>query len=120
MSQDKGTAQGTEVEHARVSARLPTLNIEIAHGSSPESGSEWVRITLEAAPSFEAFGRFLELTNPVTYWAQALRMIWLPGLGAAQAIAWIPGHEEAKGIERHFTGASPRNAPACSPAQRQR
>ena len=40
-------------------------------------------------PSFEAFGRFLETTNPFAFWAQAAQMMWLPlfpWLGAARAL----------------------------------
>jgi len=36
---------------------------------------------LQAAPSFEAFGRYLEATNPFALWAQAVQMFWMPWLG---------------------------------------
>jgi hypothetical protein len=33
-------------------------------------------------PSFEAFGRFVESTNPFEFWAKAVQMAWLPSLSA--------------------------------------
>jgi hypothetical protein len=67
-----------EDDTTRAIARLPGLEIEIVHRSSPESDAERISIHLQATPSFEAFGRFLETANPLVFWAQAAQMAWLP------------------------------------------
>ena len=76
-----------EDETTRATARLPGLDIEIVHRRSPSSDSEQISINLQAVPSFEAFGRFLERANPFAFWAQAAQMMWLPWLGAAHRLA---------------------------------
>ena len=47
------------------------LEIEIIHRRSSGAGAEQISINLQAVPSFEAFGRFLETANPFAFWAQA-------------------------------------------------
>ena len=74
----------------RAIARLPGLEIEIVHRRLPGGEGEQISINLEAVPSFEAFGRFLETTNPFAFWAQAAQMVWLPWLEAAR-ILMLPG-----------------------------
>jgi hypothetical protein len=66
-------------------AHLPGLEIEIVHRKSP-AGADQISINLEAVPSFEAFGRFLETANPFVLWAQAAQMAWFPRLRAASAM----------------------------------
>lgn len=56
-------------------ACLPGLSIEFVHRRSP--GGEEISINLQAVPSFDAFGRFLDATNPFVFWAEATRLIWL-------------------------------------------
>jgi hypothetical protein len=70
----------------RATARLPGLEIEIVHRKSPAGDAEQISINMKAVPSFEAFGRFLETTNPFALWAQAAQMAWLPWPGAASAM----------------------------------
>lgn len=67
----------------RAIAHLPGLDIEVTHSRSPNA--ERISILLQATPSFEAFGRFLETANPFTFWAQAMQMAWMPWLSATQA-----------------------------------
>jgi hypothetical protein len=62
----------------RATARLPGLDIEILHRRSP--GAEQISVHLQAMPSFDAFGRFLESANPFAFWAEAARLMWLPFL----------------------------------------
>jgi hypothetical protein len=72
---------------ARATAHLPGLEIEVTHRRS--SNAEQISINLQATPSFEAFGRFLEGNNPFAFWAEATRLAWLPflpWLGAARAL----------------------------------
>jgi hypothetical protein len=49
----------------------------------PQGDAEQISINLQAVPSFEAFGRFLETANPFAFWAQAARLAWFPWLAAA-------------------------------------
>ena len=58
-------------------ARLPGLDIEVVHHRSTGGDREEISINLQAVPSFEAFGRFLEATNPFVFWAEATRLAWL-------------------------------------------
>jgi hypothetical protein len=62
----------------RATARLPGLDIEILHRRSP--GAEQISVSLQAMPSFDAFGRFFESANPFAFWAEATRLMWLPFL----------------------------------------
>ena len=78
--------QPIENDTTRATARLPGLDIEIVHRRSPSADFEQVSINLQAAPSFEAFGRFLEAANPLAFWAKAAQMAWLPWLGAARML----------------------------------
>jgi hypothetical protein len=58
-------------------ARLPGLDIEVVHHRSTGGDREEISINLQAVPSFEAFGRFLEATNPFVFWAEATGLAWL-------------------------------------------
>jgi hypothetical protein len=75
-----------QIELNRTTAHLPGLDIEIVHRRSPAADAEQISIHLQAVPSFEAFGRFLEATNPFAFWARAAQMAWLPWLGATRAL----------------------------------
>jgi hypothetical protein len=37
-------------------------------------------MTVRAVPSFEAFGRFLEASNPLLFWTRVIEMTWSPWL----------------------------------------
>ena len=78
--------QQSEDDTTRATARLPGLEIEIIHRRSPGAEVEQISINLQAVPSFEAFGRFLETTNPFALWAQAAQLALFPWLGAASAL----------------------------------
>jgi hypothetical protein len=65
LSDFKKAAPQSEIGATKASARLPGLNIEIVHRQSPDGDSEQISISLQAAPSFEAFGHFLEAANPL-------------------------------------------------------
>jgi hypothetical protein len=78
----------------RATAHLPGLEIEIVHRRSPNADAEVISIHLQAAPSFEAFGRFLETANPFAFWALAAQLAWQPWLGAAAALAPREGADE--------------------------
>jgi hypothetical protein len=70
----------------KVSARLPRISIDVTHSSSPDSASERLAITIEAAPSFAAFARYLDAGNPFAYWLHAMQLAWLPWI-ALQRLA---------------------------------
>jgi hypothetical protein len=78
--------QQIEEDTTRATAHLPGLDIEIIHRRSPGAEVEQISINLQAVPSFEAFGRFLENTNPFALWAQAAQLAVFPWLGAARAL----------------------------------
>ena len=87
MSEFKGaTPQSDTVDATKAFARLPGLDIEIVHHRSPGGDAERISINLQAVPSFEAFGRFLEAANPFAFWAQAARMAFFPWVGAASPV----------------------------------
>jgi hypothetical protein len=92
----------------RATARLPGLEVEIIHRRLPGADAEQLSINLQAVPSFEAFGQFLQAANPFAFWAQAAKLVWFPWLGAASAVTLprastppmlSPGHTES-GISR--------------------
>ena len=70
----------------RATARLPGLEVEIIHRRLPDADAEQLLINLQAVPSFEAFGQFLQAANPLAFWAQAAKLVWFPWLGAASAL----------------------------------
>jgi hypothetical protein len=79
----------------RATAHLPGLEIEILHRRSAADDAEFISINLQAVPSFEAFGRYLEIVNPFVLWAQVARMAWLPWIEALKVMdralkAWAP------------------------------
>ena len=84
MSEFKGTAQASDVDITKASARLPGLDVDIVHRRSPQGDAEQITITLQAMPSFEAFGSWLEAANPFVFWARAAQLAWLPWLEAAR------------------------------------
>ena len=52
----------------RATARLPGLEVEIIHRRLPGADAEQLSINLQAVPSFEAFGQFLQAANPFAFW----------------------------------------------------
>jgi hypothetical protein len=62
----------SDSDATRATASLPGLEIEIVHRRPQGDNLEALSINLQAKPSFEAFGRFLETANPFVFWAQAM------------------------------------------------
>jgi hypothetical protein len=75
--------QQNDDDATRATAHLPGLEIEMVH-RRPADNVEQISINLQAAPSFEEFGRFLEVANPFTFWFRAAEMMWLSRSGVAQ------------------------------------
>ena len=101
MQKFKGTKRdgedGATESGTRATAHLPGLDIEIMHRRAVEGDAEQISINLRAVPSFEAFGRALELANPFAFWAQAAQLAWLPWLETTRTLAlpwpllpWLP------------------------------
>jgi hypothetical protein len=90
-----------DINTTRATARLPGLDIEIVHRRSPRGDAEQISINLQAVPSFEAFGRFIEIFNPFAFWA---KIAWLPWLAAQADVA--PAIQ-AKGPNHHPNEATP-------------
>jgi hypothetical protein len=42
---------------------------------------------VQAVPSFEAFGRYVEAANPFAFWAQAAQLAWRPWIEAARTMS---------------------------------
>ena len=89
MSEFEHAAPQSEIGATKATARLPGLNIEVVHRQSPDGDSEQISINLQAVPSFEAFGRFLEAANPFAFWVRAGQLAWLPWLEVVRA-AMLP------------------------------
>ena len=81
----------SDYDETRAVARLPNLYIEILHRRPWEGEHEDMVITVSAAPSFEAFVRFLEVTNPLLFWARVMQVAWSPWIGA------LPKHDGQTG-----------------------
>jgi hypothetical protein len=58
-------------------ARLPGLDVEVVHRRSPDGDRDEILISLQAVPSFGAFGSVLLAANPFVFWAEATRLTWL-------------------------------------------
>lgn len=70
--------QHDQSDTTRATARLPGLDIEIVHRRT--DNVEQISLHLQAMPSFDAFGRFLESANPFAFWAEAAKLMWQPYL----------------------------------------
>jgi hypothetical protein len=89
VSEFEQASRPSDVDTTRATARLPGLDIEIVHRRAPDGDAEQISINLQAAPSFEAFGRFLEMANPFAFWVAAAQLAWSPWLAAARVM--LPG-----------------------------
>jgi hypothetical protein len=63
----------------RATARLPGLEVEIIHRRLPGADAEQLSINLQAVPSFEAFGQFLQAANPFAFWLRLRSWCGIPG-----------------------------------------
>ena len=72
----------SEYDETRAMARLPNLDIEILHRRPWEGNEEHLVVTLRAVPSFEAFGRLLEASNPLLVWTRMMEAMWSPWMRA--------------------------------------
>jgi len=92
LSEFKAITRSNDVEPTTASAHLPGLDITIVHQRSASGNAEQISINLQAVPSFEAVGRFLEGANPFAFWMQATQLVWAPWFEAARMIGLpLPG-----------------------------
>jgi len=89
LSEFERDTRQSERGATKATAHLPGLTIEIVHRQSPGGDAEHISVNLQAVPSFEAFGRYLEAANPFAVWLQASRMVWFPWVEAAR-VAMLP------------------------------
>ena len=68
----------SQYDETRATARLPNLDIEILHRRPWEGNEEQIVVMLRAVPSFEAFGRLLEASNPLLVWTRMMEAMWSP------------------------------------------
>jgi len=93
----------------KLSANLPTLDVEIVHRQFPEDEAEAMTIKLKATPSFEAAaGRLLPpllsaqlasfpVVQPMMLWARWMETMWSPWLrmaGLPLSIQTDAGHRD--------------------------
>ena len=79
-------------DETRATARLPNLDIEVVHRRPWEGNEECLVVTLRAVPSFEAFGRLLEASNPLLVWTRMMDAWspWVHGLTTALSPSFRP------------------------------
>ena len=80
-------------DETRATARLPNLDIEILHRRPWEGNEEQLVVMLRAVPSFEAVGRWLEVSNPLLVWTRMMEAAWSPwvhGLTTALSPSFRP------------------------------
>ncbi len=56
------------------------MDIEVLHRRPWEGNEEQILISLRAVPSFEAFGRLMEASNPLLFWTRMMQTTWSPWL----------------------------------------
>lgn len=81
----------------RAVTSLPNLDIEIRHRRSEHGDGEQILISLQARPSFEAFGRFFDASMPLNIWMGMMQMAWsswLAALPPALQEAYLPGKKK--------------------------
>ena len=70
----------SEYDETRATAQLPHLDIEILHRRPWQGNEEQILVSLRAVPSFEAFGRLMEASNPLLFWTRMMQTAWAPWL----------------------------------------
>src|SRR3954464_9189772 len=75
----------SEYDETRATARLPNLDIEILHRRPWEGNEEQLVVMLRAVPSFEAVGRWLEVSNPLLVWTRMMEAAWSHAAGGSAA-----------------------------------
>lgn len=99
MRKAKPIPLGSEPDETRATAQLPGVDIEIRHRRSPDGAAEQMMITLQATPSFDAVGQWLQLglrmSNPLLFWAEATRQLY-----ETWARAMLPAPDASRALPR--------------------
>ena len=77
------------MEETKITSSIANLDVEIVRKEYPEENAEVMTIKLQATPSFEAVSRSMLspfsspfLFNPLTTWAQMMKIAWSPLLSS--------------------------------------
>jgi hypothetical protein len=91
LAEFKAAAASDNVDPTTANIQLPALAITIEHQQAANGKAEQISINIQAVPSFEAFGHFLEQANPFAFWIQATQLAWAPWLEATRAMTlpWV-------------------------------
>ena len=92
-------------DETRATARLPNLDIEIPHRRPWDGNDEHLMVTLRAVPSFEAFGRRLEASNPLLVWSRMMEAAWSPWVHGLTSEAHV---EDCASLNGSWAGLSRR------------
>lgn len=96
------------MDETKLTADLPTMNVEIVHRAAPDGRGEMVTIQLNATPDFRAalpllagmaqlplmLGQSAQspLPNPLAMWSQAAQAMMAPWLALAKANPFLAGN----------------------------
>lgn len=76
----------SDFNETKAVAHLPNIDIEIVHRRPWEGNEELLTITMRAVPSFDAFFRAVEATNPLLFWMRAVQTAWGPWLRLGESV----------------------------------
>ena len=105
-----GESASFNMDETKLTARVPSFDMEVVHREDPDAGAETISIHLRAAPSFDAVGRMLAgnvtswpmplaapMLAPMLVWSGMANAIWSAWLNAAlpglAPLAWRPADE---------------------------
>ena len=90
------------MDETRITSSIANLDVEIVRKEYPEDNAEVMTIKLQATPSFEAVSRSMLspfsspfLFNPLTTWAQMVKIAWSPLLSSMVPQARVAQTPEA-------------------------
>lgn len=110
------------MDETRAVARLPHLDVEIAHRRLPDEGAEQLSIHLRATPDFGVFADYLErrpalwaslALSPFLIWQKTMRAFWAPWLPVPRALPQAeaqpePAERSASAEVHRFPGPNER------------
>jgi len=76
----------SEYDDIRATARLPNVDVDILHRRQWGGGTEQLLVAVQVVPPAEAFGRLLELSNPLLVWTRMMEAAWSPWMRALAAV----------------------------------
>lgn len=76
----------SDFNETKAVAHFPNIDVEIFHRRPWQGNEELLTITLRAVPSFDAFFRAVEATNPLLFWLRAVETVWAPWIRLAEPV----------------------------------